>query len=340
MTPAPSSPRGPKPAARAGLLQRPAGHLGLYDEASRLRRARIDGMRAELAATLVDGAPCPVCGSLDHPELCELRGDRVTSEQEEAADAALGPGLRTGRDRSRRAGRHRRRPDHRPDRPPRERRVHRPGGPAHPGAEAARLAARAHGLAAEAAQLTAAAARRPSTRPRSTPSTRTSRPPIQLLIELTEQRDAELRQADEAGQRAGRHRQALLAQLDGQPDLATALAAAGEARRGANAAADAADAAARAEQTPPAMPSTGPSRPRPPPVSQAWSRSASAQRTADWRATTDQAIRDHEAKTQAAAELLADPDLDVALDPPADTRAAADAAEAARSESRRGRGRP
>ena len=49
--------------------------------------ARIDGMRAELAATLVDGAPCPVCGSLDHPELCELQGERVTREQEEAADA-------------------------------------------------------------------------------------------------------------------------------------------------------------------------------------------------------------------------------------------------------------
>ena len=49
--------------------------------------ARIDGMRAELAATLVDGAPCPVCGSLDHPELCELRGERVTREQEEAAVA-------------------------------------------------------------------------------------------------------------------------------------------------------------------------------------------------------------------------------------------------------------
>ena len=35
---------------------------------------------------------------------------------------------------------------------------------------------------------------------------------------------------------------------------------------------------------------------------------------------------------QAAAGLLADPDLDVALDPPADTRAAADAVEAARGE--------
>ena len=62
-------------------------YLERFEEASRLRRARIDGMRAELAATLVDGAPCPVCGSLDHPELCELQGERVTREQEEAADA-------------------------------------------------------------------------------------------------------------------------------------------------------------------------------------------------------------------------------------------------------------
>src|ERR1700747_2304132 len=48
--------------------------------------ARIGGMRAGLGAPLVDGAPCPVCGSLDHPELCELQGERVTREQEEAAD--------------------------------------------------------------------------------------------------------------------------------------------------------------------------------------------------------------------------------------------------------------
>ena len=65
-------------------------YVELFEEASRLRRARIDGMRAELAATLVDGAPCPVCGSLDHPELCELRGERVTRDQEEAADAEAG----------------------------------------------------------------------------------------------------------------------------------------------------------------------------------------------------------------------------------------------------------
>jgi exonuclease SbcC len=43
-----------------------------------------------------------------------------------------------------------------------------------------------------------------------------------------------------------------------------------------------------------------------------------AQRDAAWRAAADQAIREHEASSRAVAELLADPDLDVALDPPAD----------------------
>ena len=36
-------------------------------EALRVRAARIDGMRAELAAQMTDGTPCPVCGSLTTP---------------------------------------------------------------------------------------------------------------------------------------------------------------------------------------------------------------------------------------------------------------------------------
>ena len=83
-------------------------YLELFEEALRgCAEARIDGMRAELAATLVDGAPCPVCGSLDHPELCELRGERVTREQEEAADAEAARRGGPGRDDRGEAGRRR-----------------------------------------------------------------------------------------------------------------------------------------------------------------------------------------------------------------------------------------
>ena len=302
----------------------------LRDRASRLREARIDGMRAELAATLADGAPCPVCGSLDHPELCELRGERVTREQEEAAGAASAEAA----DRAEVIGAQLAAADVQVTE--RTARLENEGFTAPAdlptlAAEAARLATRAHGLAAETAQLTAAAARLAELQAALDALDQDIATTDKLLIELTEQRDAELRQAAEADQRGARHRQALLAQLDGQPDLATALAAAGEAAEALNAAADAADAAARAEQT------ARDARDRAEQAAAAAGFAGleavrDAQRTADWRATADQAIRDHQARAQAAAGLLADPDLDVALEPPADTRVAADAVEAARGE--------
>src|SRR3974390_2728415 len=55
-----------------------------------------------------------------------------------------------------------------------------------------------------------------------------------------------------------------------------------------------------------------------------------AGRTADWREEADRGIRDHEARAKAVAELVADPELDVRLDPPADVDGAAAAVEAAR----------
>src|SRR6202041_3251699 len=172
------------------------------------------------------------------------------------------------------------------------------------GAEAARLAVRADALAKQAAQLTAAAARL-----------------NQVLTELTEQRDAELRQAAEADQRAARHRASLLAQLDGLPDLETALRAARAAADALITAADAADAAARAERE------AGGARDR---ALQAAAAAGfadldavrAAQRPPDWRTTADHDIRAHAASAKANAELLADPDLDVPVDPPADVAGA------------------
>src|SRR6202012_1765623 len=57
----------------------------LREYARRLRGERIDGMIGELAARLTDDSPCPVCGSLDHPDPSELRGRRITHQEEERA---------------------------------------------------------------------------------------------------------------------------------------------------------------------------------------------------------------------------------------------------------------
>jgi exonuclease SbcC len=300
----------------------------LRDNASRLREARIDGMRAELAATLVDGAPCPVCGSLDHPELCELRGERVTREQEEAADgeasaaadraemigaklaaadiliADLTSRLETGG-------------------------FPAPGDLATLEGEAARLAAHADELAGQASQLSAESGRLAEVQASLDTLDQDIAAARELLAELAEQRDAALRQAQEAALRAARHRQSLLAQLDGQPDLDTALQAAEDAAETLIAAADAADDLARAEQAArltreravaaalaAGFADTGAVR--------------EAQRPAGWRAAAEQDITGHESSVKAAAELLADPDLDVALDPAADLDGTAVELEAAR----------
>jgi DNA repair protein SbcC/Rad50 len=300
----------------------------LRDEASRLREARIDGMRAELAATLVDGTPCPVCGSLDHPARCELRGQRVTREQEEAADAEAAAAA----DRAEIFGAKLAAADILVN--DLTARLEGAGFTA-PGdlvtleAEAARLAARADGLAAQAAQLTAAAARLSEVQAALDTLDQDIAGNGKLQAELTEQRDAELRQAAEADQRAARYRQSLLAQLDGWPDLDSALRAAGQAADALIAAADAADAAVRAEDAARAA------RDRALAVAAAAGFAdldavRAAQRPVEWRATADQVIRAHEAAAKANAELLADPDLDVSADPPADLAGALVAVDIAR----------
>ncbi len=53
-----------------------------------LRARRLDGMAAELAAGLVDGADCPVCGAVEHPRPAEHTDTVVTAADEQVARAA------------------------------------------------------------------------------------------------------------------------------------------------------------------------------------------------------------------------------------------------------------
>jgi DNA repair protein SbcC/Rad50 len=303
-------------------------HADLLTEAARLRIARIDGMRAELAATLVDGAPCPVCGSLDHPELCELRGEQVTREQEETADEkAAGAseraetiGARLGAADERVATLSARLT---------EAGFAAAADPAWLQAELRQLETTSRELRAEAAELAAAAARLSDLQIKLDALDQDIAAAEKRLAGLWEQRESARHQAAAAEQRSARHRETLAAQLDGQPDLDSALAAVHAAADALTAAADAADATARAAQDDERAAALAAAAAAAAgfdgldPVRQAL-------REPSVRAAADRAIREHEAKAKAVAELLADPDLEVPLDPPADVAGAVTATEAAR----------
>jgi exonuclease SbcC len=73
-----------------------AAHLTAREEvvaaqtaALRVREARIDGMRAELAEQMTEGSPCPVCGSLDHPDPVDAASFPPVSRDEEDAAFTL-----------------------------------------------------------------------------------------------------------------------------------------------------------------------------------------------------------------------------------------------------------
>jgi exonuclease SbcC len=74
--------RGAEQDAREALLD-------ARDRLAGLRAARLDGMAAELAAQLTDGADCPVCGSTDHPRPAAASAASVTAEDEERAREAV-----------------------------------------------------------------------------------------------------------------------------------------------------------------------------------------------------------------------------------------------------------
>ncbi|GGK78750.1 hypothetical protein Ppa06_40850 [Planomonospora parontospora subsp. parontospora] len=68
------------------------------DRLQEIRQSRIDGMAAELAARLVPGDPCAVCGSPDHPAPAAPADAAPTPDDERAAENAYEAALRLRQD--------------------------------------------------------------------------------------------------------------------------------------------------------------------------------------------------------------------------------------------------
>lgn len=62
--------------------------LDLRERAITLREQRVNGMAAEIAAALVVGGSCPVCGSCDHPHKASASADAPDEAAEKAAQRA------------------------------------------------------------------------------------------------------------------------------------------------------------------------------------------------------------------------------------------------------------
>ena len=256
-------------------------HLAAREEAVaaqaaalRVREARIDGMRAELAAQMTDGSPCPVCGSLDHPDPVDAASFPPVSRDEEDAAFTLASDAAAAADK---AGRRvaavdavlsdlaQRLVDAGFSFP--EISAETAGAATLTGAARA-AQADADEREAEAVLLSDAAASLTSLQRELDELVRAIAADQARLTELTEQRTAALAEGDAADARAAARRAELAAGLDGAGDLETAISAATQ-------------------------------------------------------------LADALLKAAAVADLLADPSLDVALDPPAPVNETTEAANAA-----------
>jgi DNA repair protein SbcC/Rad50 len=325
--------------------------VGLREDANRLHQLRVDGMSAELAATLFDGHECPVCGSLEHPNPKEPTFEPVSREQEAAAGELADKADRAAASAGQEAAAAKAVIDDILERlaaagfsVPASSAGPVSSGPVpsvRPAQGAARIdvaalvtaaaqaQAEAEELETEAALVSAQASGLAEAQQRLDELDQAIAADKARLVELTGQCAAALSEAEAADQRAARHRSEILAGLGDAPDLEEAVSAtsvlaealaqaadtADETARSAALAHDAAVRAARAA-TDAGFPAVEDAQ--------------SAFRDASWRGEAAARVRHHEAETEAVASLLADPDLaSVPLDPPAPVAEAGEAAEAA-----------
>ena len=333
----------------------------LREHAQRIREERFDGMIAELAARLTDDSPCPVCGSLDHPDPSEMQARRVTHHEEEQAyaeaeaakdavaklDSELAiVGARVGELIGRLLAADVADPVLREDAALADSLYSggtggvvpaAAGGPVAglarmPGPDtaprlhtlAAALTAAADALETDAGRLDAEAGRLGQHESDLTALGTAITEQERRQSALTEQRDAALAEAAAADARAAAHRASLHSRLDGAPDLETALAeAAGvaDALAAAASAAEAAVAAATAAERAGADAALAAAGANFAGVDAA----RAAWRAPGWRTAQQQAIHAEETEAAAVDAQLAAPDLDVPLDPPADLAGAQEA---------------
>ena len=144
------------------------------------------------------------------------------------------------------------------------------------------------------------------------------------LSALAEQHQAALAEAAAARDRAAGYRASLLRQLGGAPDLEAALATAAGLADALAAAASATEAAAAAAEAA-AQAEAGAARAAAGAGFEDVPTARAARRSPQWRAEQEQAIRAYEAETVSVTGQLADPELDVPLDPAADLAGAQEA---------------
>jgi exonuclease SbcC len=273
-----------------------------------VREARLEDITFELASMLVDGDPCPVCGSLFHPDPSEVRGERVTRDDEDEARTAAEAAQHDVEELGRRLA---------------AAEAERDGLAARlAGRTGAAVAAELDQVAAEVALLEVVTGEVDS-RAAAVTSLDAEQTMLEQKRSALDVTGAEaVRRATEAEARAATGRARLLQELGGAADLdvaiglANAVVAAAESVVTAEAALVRCETELAASQSAAAALATRCGF-------ASCDDAAAAARPADWRAQTDELLRTYDEECAATIAALADPAVDVPLAPAADVVATA-----------------